>query len=349
MRRDNDNSWLDPLLSQQVHHEPARFDFQRWSQEHAEEARLLEHGFEAPGRSRKSATYPIWRCIMESRVTRYSAAAVITLAALLVLTNPFGISKHGGVALADVQKRVAQVDTMILQGEKAFTPVADPNVTFRFAVTKYISRQYGYMEEGRLNGGLAYRIVLNKPELRTLVMLPLQKKCVRSPCTEDQIAIIEKMSSAGVIDVLLDGADYTRLGPGRIDGIDVEGFELHDIKPLENITPKYLFDIQQGTATVWVATKELLPVRMEGDILIGKSLATLFTDVRLHETCALEKYNTELDGSLFSTDIPEGYTELKLTDFIPIKLSLAGLGMLPVGCIAWRRVRRNRAVHTPIK
>lgn len=345
MRRDNDNSWLDALLSRQVHHEPAEFDWRQWSQKHPDEARLLEHGFETPGRSRKTAIYPIWRCIMESRVTRYSAAAVITLAALLILTNPLGTSKNGGVVLADVQKRVAQVDTMILQGEKAFTPVAEPNITFRFAVTKYFSRQYGHMEEGRLKGSLAYRIVLNKPERRCLVLLPLQKKCVRFPCTEDQIAIIEKLSSAGVIDILLE-ANYSKLGPGRIDGIDVEGFQLHDIEPLKNITPKYLFDIQQGTATVWVATKELLPVRIEGDLLIGKSLATFFTDVRLHETCALEKYNVELDEGLFSTDIPEGYTEFKLTDFIPVKLSLAGLGFLPVGGLVWQRVRRNRTTQT---
>ena len=55
-----------------------------------------------------------------------------------------------------------------------------------------------------------------------------------------------------------------------IDGIDVEGFEFEDVKLIQNILPKHLFDIQQGRGTVWIGTKELLPVRIEGDLLIGR-------------------------------------------------------------------------------
>ena len=90
MKSDNDNSWLDPLLSQQVQHEPAEFDFARWSQEHPQEAYLLEHGFSDTHRSQRTSTYLIWRCIMESKVTKYSAAAAVAFALVLVLLNPFG-------------------------------------------------------------------------------------------------------------------------------------------------------------------------------------------------------------------------------------------------------------------
>lgn len=348
MRRDKDNSWLDPWLSQQVHREPAEFDLQQWLQKHPEESRLLECGYETPSRSRKTATYPIWRCIMESRVTKYSAAAVIALAALLVLTNPFGTSNNGGVALAAVQEKVAQVNTMILRGEKVFTCVADPNVVYRFDLIKYISRQYGYVEEGRIHDALVYRIALNKPEQQCLVLLPLWKKCLRFPCTDGQIKIMEKLTPTGVVDVLLQ-TEYKKLGTATIDGIDVEGFEMQDVKPVQKVLPKHLFDIEGGKATLWVGTKELLPVRMEGDFLVGKTFTTLFMDWRLHEVNTLDSYEVELDPKLFNTEIPQGYTELKITDVIPIKLGLAGLGILPVGRIAWRKVRQKRAVHTPVK
>jgi len=43
-------------------------------------------------------------------------------------------------------------------------------------------------------------------------------------------------------------------------------------------------------------------------------------------TTSLEAYNTELDAGLFSTDIPEGYTEFKLADFIPVQLAPARSG-----------------------
>ena len=323
MRRDNDNSWLDPLLSQQVHHEPAEFDFRQWSQNHPEEARLLEHGFDIAVRSRTTTTYTIWRCIMGSRVTRYSAAAGIALAAL-VLLSIFWTSDQG-VALAAVQEKVAQVNTMIVRGEKVFTCVADPNVVYRFDLVKYVSRQYGYTEEGRIGDALIYRITLNKPQRQCLILMSPWKKCLHFPCTDEQIAIMEKLSPTGAMDLLLQ-TDYKKLGTAIIDGIDVEGFQFEDVKVVQNILPKHLFDIQQGRGTVWIGTKELLPVRIEGDLLIGQSLTTLLMDWRLHEVNTLDSYDVELDPNLFNTEMPEGYTEFKFSDIVPIKLSIPKLG-----------------------
>ena len=322
MRHDSDNSWLDPLLARQVHHEPAEFDLRRWSKEHPQEARLLEHGFGTSDQSRKIATYPIWRCIMESRVTRYFAAAVIALAAF-VLLSLFWTSDQG-VALAAVQEKVAQINTMILRGEKAFTCVADPNVVFRFDVVKYVSRQYGYTEEGRTGNTLVYHITLNRPQQRCLILMPLWKKCLSFPCTGEQIEVIEKLSPTAAADLLLQ-TEHKKLGTATIDGREVEGFEFQDIKPVQNILPRNLFDIQQGKGTVWVATKELLPVRMEGDILIGKSVTTMLMDWRLHEVNTLDSYDVELDSKLFSTDMPEGYSEFKLSDVASIKFTIPGL------------------------
>lgn len=342
MTRDKDNPWLDPLLSRQIHHEPAEFDFPKWLQTHPDEARLLKRGFEHAGRSEEKNTHSIWRYIMESKMARYSVAALVVLAAAVVLLNPLRMSTSDGVALAAVQERVAQVDTMTLRGEKVFTCVAEPNLVFKFDLVKHLSRQYGYVEEGRTGEALVYRIILNKPQQQCLVLLPLWKKCLRFACTDGQIKIMEKLTPTGVVDILLE-TEYKKLGPGTIDGMDVEGFEFQDVKPLQKILPKHLFDMQQGKGTLWVGAKELLPVRMEGDFLIGKTFTTLFMDWRLHEVNTLESHDTELDPKLFDIEIPEGYTELKITDVIPIKLSLAGLGILPAGCLVWKKTRRKKA------
>jgi hypothetical protein len=109
-----------------------------------------------------------------------------------------------------------------------------------------------------------------------------------------------------------------------IDGVEAEGFEVQNLKPLENIVPKSLLDLRQGKATIWVGTKELLPIRGEADMLLGKTIATLFMDVRNHEEIVLEKYNVELDPGLFDTNPPEGYTPFTFSDLIPGKFNLAG-------------------------
>ncbi len=334
MSHKSDEDRLEALISQAVDLGKIQFDRDKWLDRLAARPQGPTLAGSGVDHLKPHNLGTIWRKIMESRIMKYSAVAVIALAAAVVLMNPLGTSSHG-VALAAVQEKVAQVDTMVLRGEKVFTPVAEPNLVFRFDVTKYVSRQYGHVEEGRMSGALVYRMVFNLPEKQCLILFPVWKKCLRRPCTEEQIKILEKLTAAGVMDLLLE-ADYRKLGPAEIDGTAVEGFELLDIKPVQNILPKYLFDIQQGTGTVWVDTRELLPIRIEGDILIGKSLATLFVDLRLHEVSVLESYDVALDESLFSTGIPEGYTELSLSDVLPVKLALAGLGIVPAGSSSGR-------------
>ena len=56
----------------------------------------------------------IWRRIMESKVTRYSAAATILVVASLVLSNPFSLfgSRHG-VVLAEAARKVSEMGTSV--------------------------------------------------------------------------------------------------------------------------------------------------------------------------------------------------------------------------------------------
>jgi hypothetical protein len=343
-----DEHWLDGIIHQAVDLGKVKFDRQTWLDRLAAQPQKPSLTGVQVEHTKPNKPGTIWRKIMESKVTRYSAAAVVALAAALVLWNPLGTSPNG-VALATVREKVAQVDTMVLRGEKTFTCVAEPNLVLRFDVVMYFSRQYGTMEEGRMNGALVYRVIMNRSEKQFLFLLPVWKKCLRRPWTEEQSKILEKLTPTGVMDLLLE-APYRKLGPAQIEGRAAEGFEIQDIQSLKAILPKYLIDMQQGTVTFWVGTQELLPIRLEGDLLIGKSAMTLFTDLRHHVVANLESYNVKLDEELFRTEIPEGYTEFKLTDVIPGKLALAGLGILPVGALAWRRRRvknHKRISKTP--
>ncbi len=320
MSHTSDKDPLDALISQAVNLGKVEFDRQKWLDRLA--AQSPQPSLTGTHVDKVVSDHPgtFWRTIMESRITKYSAAAVIALAALLVLTNPFGISKNGGVALAAVQAKIAQVDTMILRGETTFTSVVDPNVSVKYDNVKYMSRQHGFSEDGFIQGTLMYRIILNRPEKQALLLLPTLRKCVKFPCTEEQIKVVERLTPTGVVDLLLE-AEYKRLGTALIDGVEAEGFEVQNLKALENIVPKSLVDLREGKATLWVGTKELLPIRGEADMRLGKTIATLFMDVQSHELMVLEKYNVELDPGLFKTEVPEGYTPFTLSDLIPGKFS----------------------------
>jgi hypothetical protein len=363
MRQNDDNRWLNPLLEQHIGREPGEFDFAAWTRDHPDEARLLHRGYEHTGRNTKTRTLVVWRILMESKVTRYSAVAVVLLALTLVLLNPFGGSGNGGVVLADVQKKVAAIETMILRGTKTFTYPGEPDRVFEFDGTKckfdllkYHSTRHGLVEEGYVEGQLFYRITLNIPQKQTLILFPKYRKYLKFASMDALAKAMEIFGTPNSIVSLLLGGNHERLGREEIDGIEAEVFAFQDTEPfapIKELLPKTVFDLQAFKGKVWIGIDEQLPVRVEGDLTIGKSFMTMFRDLNLHEVNTFSDYNIELDEAVFDTTPPEDYTELTLTDilkFVPTqaKAGAAALGIFPVGLVVWRKrnkVKRAKALQ----
>ena len=304
----------------------------------------------------------MWRKIMESKVTRYSAVAVVTLAVAFVLLGPFGTPGNGGIVLADVQKKVGGIETMVLRGTRTFTYPGEPDrifefdgIKYKFDIVKYHSTRYGVVEEGYAEGELIYRATLNIPEKQTLILFPKYKKYLKFASMDALGKVMEDFGDPnGILSLLLAG-DYKKLGRDKIDGIEVEAFEFQDTEPFEpfkELLPKAIFDIQTFRAIVWIGIKEQLPVRVKGDLTIGKCLMSLFHDLNLHEVDTFGQYNIELDEDIFDTNPPEGYTEITLSDILPfiptkVKAGITGLGlgffMIPTGFIIRKRHRKKKS------
>ena len=357
MKQDNDNRWLDPLLERHIQRESETFDFEKWAETHPDEARLLRDGFKDSGRSANRKTIEIWRFIMESKVTRYSAAAAIILATTFILFGPSWAPGNGSVVLADVQQKVADAETMIIRGTKTFKHPGEDGEIFEFDGTpcvfdlvKYFSKEHGFVEEGYAGGELFYRITFNFPKQQTLLLFPPYKKYLTFPSLDGVARLMEKFSTPnGVVDLLLEG-DSKKLGKDKIDGVEVEGFEFQYIESVKKILPKPVFDIQDYTGKVWIAIEDQLPVRIEGDLSIGKSFMTMFNELRLLEVNVLDKINIEIDHDTFNIEPPEGYTQVTLSDIlqmIPVeaKAGAAGLGIIPAGFILWKKRRKRTASH----
>ncbi|TKJ37129.1 MAG: hypothetical protein CEE38_09530 [Planctomycetes bacterium B3_Pla] len=299
---------------------------------------------------------------MENKVTRYSAAAVIVLAMTLVLLGPFGTPGNGGVVLAGVQQKVANAETMVIRGKKTYLRPGENGDVFEFLgvkydfdVVKYFSKQHGLVEEGRVKDKLIYRVTFNRLKGgQTLLVLPPWKKYVAFTSTDKQAILLENLTPKGIVNLLV-GSEYKELGRDNIDGVEVEGFEFQKADPFIGLVPKAVFDIQNLKGKIWVGIKEQLPVRVEADLVIGKSLMTVFNDLNLHEVNILDQYNVELDEDIFDTKPPEGYTELTLSDILPfiplkVKAGITGLGLcffiVPAGFIVRKRQRRKKAAAT---
>jgi len=356
MKRDKENKWLDRLLSQHLRREPAKFDLEKWARENPDEARLLKNGYPDSSRNTKNKIHNIWRFIMESKITRYSAAAVIFLAITLVLFGPFWSPGNGGIVLADVQKKVDDVETMIIGGTKTFTRPGKPDSVFefdgikcKFDLVKYFSKEHGFVEEGYTEDKLFYRITFNFAEGRTLILLPSYKKYMSFTSMNDIAKIMENFATPkGILNLLLEG-DYKELGRDKINGIDAEVFEFEDKESFKDLLPKPVFNIQTFKAKLWIGIKEQLPVRIEGDLVIGKSFMSAFQNLNLHEVNTLEDFNIEIDDNIFDTNPPEDYTQVTISDILQmipaeVRAGAAAMGVIPVGLIFWKRRRRKGTI-----
>ena len=309
----------------------------------------------------KSVVYRpnVWRFIMESKVTRYSAAAAIILATTFVLFGPSWAPGNGSVVLADVQQKVDEIDTMIIRGQKIFMHPGEDGEVFDFDGTKcvfdlvkYFSKGQGFTEEGYAGGELFYRITFNLTKQQTLLVFPPYKKYLTFPSMDSVADVMESFTTPnGFFSLLLEG-DYKKLGQDKIDGVEVEGFEFQAVEPIKKILPKPVFDIQDYTGKIWIGIEDQLPVRVEGDLRIGKSFMTMFNELHLREINVLDKYNIEIDEDIFDIEPPEGYTEVTLSDIlqmIPVeaKAGLVGLGIVPAGVVFWKRQRRRKTTTDP--
>jgi hypothetical protein len=353
MKEHKDEQWFDETISRATDLGRVKFDAEKWKEKYI----LNNSHKQSYANFKYKPHYNIWRIIMESKVTRYSAAAVVALAAALVLFSPFGPSKNGGVVLADVLENVESIETMIIRGTKTYTLPGEDGEIFvfngvkgHFDVVKYSSKKYGLVEEGYVGDKLIYRVTLNRPEQQTLLVLPVWKKYGTFACTDKQMQLLENLSPKGIMNLLLAG-EHKELGRDTIDGVEVEVFEFQDSEPFKGLLPKAIFDIQGLKGKVWIGIKEQMPMLVEGDLFIGKSIMTMFNELTLHEVNTMGEYNIELDEDIFDINPPEGYTPITLSDILQmipkeVKAGVAGLGLgiviIPAGLIVSKRNRRKK-------
>ena len=295
----------------------------------------------------------LWRFIMENKVTRYSAAAVITLAAALVLLGPLGTSKNGGIVMAEVVEKVREMRTVIVEEEYLFWEM-DGDETYleadadKLDVIKYASEEYGVVQDVFNNEGLLAQVYFLKETDQFIIVGPTLKKYLKVPMVGDIFdRIAATVTPRGLVEYFTSG-HYTELGRAKFDNFDVEGFETTDPNVLFPLPEplRSFFPVNYIVGRIWIDVETSLPVGIEAEFNTDRGLFTGFNKLHGEWRAYDFRWNAEIPEGIFEPNIPEDYTEFKVTDFIPAeaKAGLVGLGALPViGIVVYRRRRRRRS------
>ncbi len=288
---------------------------------------------------------------MESKVTRYSAAAVVALAVAVVLIQPDMRLGGPGVVWAEVVEKVHQMPTAIHKEKCVFWEMGQEGPVLEADVILYASDEYGWVEHVfDEKGTLLAEVYFLKETQESIIVSPTEKKYGKLSLPR---AWLDRMTGLltphGLADFFT-SSHYTEVGRAKFDNFDVEGFEIsQDANP--NLWPipeplRLLFPAKDMVARLWIDVETSLAVGFEVVFDTDRGLFTGFE--KLH--CEIRAYdiqwNAELPEGIFEPNIPDDYTEFTVADFIPAeaKAGLVGLGVLPViGIVVYGRRRRRRS------
>jgi len=281
---------------------------------------------------------------MESKITRYSAAAVVALAAALVLLSPFGTSDSGGIVWADVVRNMDKVQMFVHKEHRFYYELGEEEPFLKADAIKHICPKYGIVEEQyTTEGDLMHRVYILGEPREVICVLPETKKYFKAPVSDSMAQLINRLTPRGLVEYFM-AIEHKELGRSRIDGHEVEGFETTDLTiwPFHD-TLHFFFPVKQITWRFWIDVESSLPVRVEYEFITDRGLFTRMKKLKIVCKAYDFEYHQEVREEVFDPNIPDDYTEFTLTDLIPVKAGLGGLCIIPAGFVFWKRRRRKRA------
>jgi hypothetical protein len=216
----------------------------------------------------------IWRTIMKSRLTRLAAAAAIIIAILAGIHHFGGPIDGASIAWADVVKPLLTAQTVvydIIVGEEGKDPVITDMV----------------------KGSRIRRTLSSVPEAASVIDLETMKVLALDPGKKEAVVIDLK----GLRKRLDNYLDNLRNLISELQ--DRPGFEAENLgeKQIEGRTAAgFYFKHPKAELTIWADSETALPLRIEG------------REGQMPIVCKNFQFNVELDDTLFSMEVPDGYT-----------------------------------------
>lgn len=320
MQRKDDFERLDQMLARGLRRQPAQFDFERWARQFPVEAKLAQSGFAQPVPNPRTQFLKIWRCIMESRYTRYTGLAAVLLVALAFLFPGRHSVVPESIAWADVQKAMDDMRTARVTGTRNCFFGEAETPTYRLGVEKLFSLSYGYvdrtfLEDGRLLVELTYHI----PTGTMTVSFPTVKRYYRMQVPAEYRERAARLTPEGFFECMFASGDYRKIGPREVQGIEAIGFEVSDVDKrllgglgVSRHVVDFFLQVGSLSTRVWVNPETRLPIRVEAEGDVKPCLVTGFRPMRLVETDDRWEFEAEFEETHFHPEIPEDYEELIL-------------------------------------
>jgi hypothetical protein len=249
----------------------------------------------------------IGRRIMNSKITKLAAAAVIIIAALI------GIDQFGGpiglatVALADVAEKIEQVKNCVFR--KTTTVSSEDNGSNAFDSLVYYT-EAGVREDIYDNNKMTKQVYVKFSEGIVVGIDHKLKLFKKVDLTDEDIEKLSPVSPKNIVNLILSKGKYKKLGQKKLDGVLSEGFEIDDKRAMLSMDKERIGNV---VTRLWVDVNTNLPDRIEVNcVLINNSKANV--------VMCDPKWDVDLEPDFFEPNIPLDYVEPEQRGFIGINL-----------------------------
>jgi len=239
-----------------------------------------------------------WRIIMNTKIAKLAAAAVIVIGAFVV----FGIfTETSSVSWAQVREQVAAVKAVLY---KATVNTIENGQPSQLQIEATLADEHGTRMDAYMGNqllGTSFTLADTKTHI---YIMPEQKKYIEVALT-DQIRI-ENGDPKLIVETFLEG-NYKKLGRREINGVTVEGIQSHDVSPTAGVPGGAgLMEALEGlstkvTASLWVDVETGWPVEITFDITDengSEQMTIVVSDFQ---------WEAQIDPTAFASVIPEGY------------------------------------------
>ncbi len=257
--------------------------------------------------SKPSMAWPdMWRVIMKHKLTKLAAAAIIVIAVVLGL-NIIPGSGIASVALADVAKKIEQIQNCVFK--KTTTVSSEDSIINSFDSLVYYT-EAAVREDAYENEKIIHQVYVKFSEGILYAIDHKTKVFRKMDLTDEDLEKLSPVSPKNIVNLILGKGEYKKLGRKTIDGILSEGFEFEDTRAMLSMDKE---KIKKVVTCLWVDVNTKLPARAEVDcVLINDSKAS----VVMYDP----KWDVELEPDFFEPKIPADYIEHERRGLIGINL-----------------------------
>ncbi len=249
----------------------------------------------------------IWRIIMKSKITKFTVAAMIVIAAFTGIYR-FGSTIDGAsVALADVAKKIEQMKNCVF---KKTTTISSDNAVNTSESLSYYTK--GAVRADIYDGEkITQQVYVNFPE-GIIVGIDHKMKVFRKMnLADDDIKDLPPTTSPqDIANFILSKGEYKKLGRKTVNGVLSEGFEFNDKRAVLKMDKDKIKTI---VMRLWVDVNTNLLVRVESD-------GVLINDSKVNVVMYDPQWDVELEPDFFEPKIPADYVEPQQRGFIGISL-----------------------------